>query len=262
MRFFVCVKQVPSTGEQRLDPVTGTVIREGIPSILNPFDAYAVEEALRLRARVGGEITAVSMGVPSVRETLRRTLALGVGRAILLTDRAFAGADTLATSRALAQAIEKAGGADLVLCGRMATDGDTAQVGPMLAERLGVPHVTDVTRVEEISSNEIIVRRLTDDGYQRLRVKLPALVTVMKEINVPRLPSLSGVLRAQKAEVETWNAEDIGAARETVGLAGSATRVVKTARPGAAAKCETLPDAAALLALLRQENLIGGECRA
>ena len=140
MKIVVCVKQVPATGEQRLDPVTGTVIREGVASILNPFDAYALEEAVRLKERLGGEITVLSMGVPSAQETLRRALAVGADRAILLSGRAFAGADTLATARALALAIRKLGGADLVLCGRMATDGDTAQVGPMLAELLGIPH--------------------------------------------------------------------------------------------------------------------------
>ena len=167
MKIVVCVKQVPATGEQRLDPVTGTVIREGVASILNPFDAYALEEAVRLKERLGGEITALSMGVPSAQETLRRALAVGADRAVLLSGRAFAGADTLATARALALAIRKLGGADLVLCGRMATDGDTAQVGPMLAELLGIPHAADVSRVERVEDGRVTLERMSDDGYPR-----------------------------------------------------------------------------------------------
>ena len=159
MKIVVCVKQVPATGEQRLDPVTGTVIREGVASILNPFDAYALEEAVRLKERLGGEITALSMGVPSAQETLKRALAVGADRAVLLSGRAFAGADTLATARALALAIRKLGGADLVLCGRMATDGDTAQVGPMLAELLGIPHAADVSRVERVEDGRVTLER-------------------------------------------------------------------------------------------------------
>ena len=166
MKIVVCVKQVPATGEQRLDPVTGTVIREGVASILNPFDAYALEEAVRLKERLGGEITALSMGVPSAQETLRRALAVGADRAVLLSGRAFAGADTLATARALALAIRKLGGADLVLCGRMATDGDTAQVGPMLAELLGIPHAADVSRIERVEDGRVTLERMSDDGYR------------------------------------------------------------------------------------------------
>ena len=188
MKIVVCVKQVPATGEQRLDPVTGTVIREGVASILNPFDAYALEEAVRLKERLGGEITVLSMGVPSTQETLKRALAVGADRAVLLSGRAFAGADTLATARALALAIRKLGGTDLVLCGRMATDGDTAQVGPMLAELLGIPHAADVSRVERVEDGRVTLERMSDDGYRAERLPLPSLLTVVKEINVPRLP--------------------------------------------------------------------------
>lgn len=254
MRFAVCVKQVPAANEQRLDPVTGTVIREGVASILNPFDAYALEEAIRLRARLGGEIVALSMGVPSAEETLRRALAVGADRAVLLTGRAFAGADTLATARALALAIQKLGGADLVLCGRMATDGDTAQVGPMLAEFLGVPHASDVACIEEIDQTHAVLTRMTDDGYLRQRMPLPALLSVVKEINVPRLPCVSGVLRAHRAEVTVWDAPDIGADAGDVGRAGSRTQVVRTQRPAARASCRVLPDATALWDALRAEK--------
>ena len=247
MKITVCVKQVPAANEQRLDPVTGTVIREGVPSILNPFDAYALEEAVRLKERLGGEITVLSMGVPSARETLRRALAVGADRAILLSGRAFAGADTLATARALAKAIGKAGGADLVLCGRMATDGDTAQVGPMLAEMLGVPHAADVSEIEAIDGGRVTLTRMTDDGYRREQLPLPALLTVVKEINVPRLPSVMGVLRGQAAEVTVWDAPDIGAPPEEIGLRGSRTRVVRTARPAKRAGCRMVDGFAALM---------------
>ena len=247
MKITVCVKQVPATGEQRLDPVTGTVIREGVPSILNPFDAYALEEAVRLKERLGGEITVLSMGVPSARETLRRALAVGADRAILLSGRAFAGADTLATARALSLAIRKAGGADLVLCGRMATDGDTAQVGPMLAEMLGVPHAADVSEIEAIDGGRVILTRMTDDGYRREQLPLPALLTVVKEINVPRLPSVTGVLRGQAAEVTVWDAPDVGALPEEIGQRGSRTRVVRTARPAKKAGCRMVDGFAALM---------------
>ena len=247
MKITVCVKQVPAANEQRLDPVTGTVIREGVPSILNPFDAYALEEAVRLKERLGGEITVLSMGVPSARETLRRALAVGADRAILLSGRAFAGADTLATARALAKAIGKAGGADLVLCGRMATDGDTAQVGPMLAEMLGVPHAADVSEIEAIDGGRVTLTRMTDDGYRREQLPLPALLTVVKEINVPRLPSVTGVLRGQAAEVTVWDAPDVGALPEETGQRGSRTRVVRTARPAKRAGCRMVDGFAALM---------------
>ena len=227
--------------------MTGTVIREGVPSILNPFDAYALEEAVRLKERLGGEITVLSMGVPSARETLRRALAVGADRAILLSGRAFAGADTLATARALAKAIGKAGGADLVLCGRMATDGDTAQVGPMLAEMLGVPHAADVSEIEAIDGGRVTLTRMTDDGYRREQLPLPALLTVVKEINVPRLPSVMGVLRGQAAEVTVWDAPDVGALPEETGQRGSRTRVVRTARPAKRAGCRMVDGFAALM---------------
>ncbi len=254
MKIVVCVKQVPATGEQRLDPVTGTVIREGVPSILNPFDAYALEEAVRLKERFGGEIVALSMGVPSAKETLRRALAVGADRAILLSGCAFAGADTLATARALSLAVCKLGGADLVLCGRMATDGDTAQVGPMLAELLGVPHAADVAHIKRVENGRMTIARMTDDGYRCERLPLPALLTVVKEINVPRLPSVTGVLRAARAEATVWDAADIGASPEDVGQRGSRTRVVRTARPEKKAGCRMLGGAAALLTALKAKG--------
>lgn len=231
MRIYVCVKQVPASNETLLDPVTHTIIREGAQSVLNPFDAYAAEEAVRIKARCGGKVTAFSMGIPSAEGMLRRVIATGADDAVLLTDRAFAGSDTLATARTLAAAMMKRGLSDLILCGRMATDGDTAQVGPMLAECLGIRHVSDVAEIETIRGESCVVRKMTDDGYVRLRVKLPALLTVLKEINIPRLPSVSGVLRGERAKVARVNREALGIGEAETGLAGSATRVVSSERP-------------------------------
>lgn len=231
MKIDVCVKQVPASNETRLDPVTHTIIRDGAVSILNPFDAYAVEEALRIRERCGGTVKAFSMGIPAAAEMLRRVLALGVDDALLLTDRAFAGSDTLATARVLAAAVTADGLPGLILCGRMATDGDTAQVGPMLAECLGIPHVSDVAAVEEITEESAVVRRLTDYGYVRLRVRLPALLTVLKEINNPRLPSLTGILQAEEREIPVADHSVLQLDPSRTGLGGSATRVVSSVRP-------------------------------
>ena len=240
MNICVCVKQVPASNETRLDPVTHTIIREGAESILNPFDAFAVEEAVRLKARFGGHISAFSMGIPAVSDMLRRVIAVGADEAFLLSDRAFAGADTLATARALSAALSKNGLPDLILCGRMATDGDTAQVPPMLAELLNIPHVSDAARIEGLEGGILTVRRLTDDGYERVSVPLPALVTVLKEINVPRLPSIAGILRGAASDVRVIKCADLGLAPETVGLKGSCTRVVKSERPVIARECTLL----------------------
>lgn len=261
MKICVCVKQVPSSNETRLDPVTNTIIREGVDSILNPFDAFAVEEAVRLKTRFGGSITALSMGIPAVSELLRRVIAVGADDAVLLSDRAFAGSDTLATARTLAAAIQKRGLPDLILCGRMASDGDTAQVGPMLAECLSIPHLTDIAEIESIENGVLTARRLTDGGYVRVSMPLPALLTVLKEINVPRLPSISGILRGEGADVTVWNHDDLGLSPEITGLKGSATRVVKSERPNLACETEFITgtpaqQAAALLAHLKNDKLI------
>ena len=260
MKIHVCVKQVPASNETLLDPVTHTIIREGTQSILNPFDAYAVEEAVRIKARCGGTVTAFTMGIPAAEGILRRVIAVGADDAVLLTDRAFAGSDTLATARTLAAAIRKKGMPDLILCGKMATDGDTAQVGPMLAECLSIPHVSDVAEIESVNEEKCTVRKMTDDGYVRLEVRLPALLTVLKEINIPRLPSVSGVLRGEKAGVGRMTREDLGIDPKTTGLKGSATRVVSTERPVPARETVWIkgtPEAQArqLKALLREEKI-------
>ena len=231
MNIVVCVKQVPGTNEVKMNKETNTIIREGMAAIINPFDTYAVEEGVRLKEQTDGKVTAISMGIPAVADLLKETIGLGVDEAVLLSDRTFAGADSLATSYALSKGIEKIGDVDLIICGKQATDGDTAQVGPSLAEKLGIPHTTYVKKIEEIREGYIRCERMTDDGYEVIEMTLPAVITVVKEINEPRLPSIKGMMRAKKAVVNVWTADDIGADEELCGLKGSPTQVVKTFVP-------------------------------
>ena len=231
MEIVVCVKQVPATTRVQLDPRTRTIIREGVELMLNPFDAYALEEALHLREAHGGRVSVITMGIPSAAAMLREALAMGADQAALLTDRRFAGADTLATATTLAAAIRKLGMVDLILCGRQAIDGDTAQVGPELAEKLGIPHATAVTRIEEINAGMLTCQKMIDEGYARLRVKLPALLTVVKEINTPRFPTVAGFRRAQKSDILIWKVEDLDVDPGRIGLEGSPTQVISTFVP-------------------------------
>ena len=230
MDIVVCIKQVPETTEVKIDPQTKTLVREGIPGIVNPLDMYAIEEGLRLKERYGGKVKVLTMGPPQAEDALREALAMGADEAVLLSDKALAGSDTLATSYALSMAVRKLG-YDLVICGKQAVDGDTAQVGPEMAEHLGVPFVAWVRKVEEVSDGKIKVQRLMDDGYEVLEMPLPALITVVKEINEPRLPSLRGKMRARKAQIPVWTVEDIGADPSRVGLEGSPTQVVRVFTP-------------------------------
>jgi electron transfer flavoprotein beta subunit len=231
MHFVVCIKQVPDTTDVRIDPKTNTLMREGVSSIINPFDTYAIEEALRLREKLGGKVTALSMGPPQAEAALREAIAMGVDEGILLSDRAFAGSDTWATSYALAMALRKIGDADIILCGKQASDGDTAQVGPGIATHLDLPQITYVRKIEEIDEKHIVAERLLEGGYEVIEAPLPCMLTVVKEISEPRLPSLKGKMKARKAEIPVWSAEDIGAAKDKVGLEGSPTKVVRIFTP-------------------------------
>ena len=231
MNIVVCLKQVPGTTEVRIDPETNTLIRQGIKNIVNPFDTYALEEGVRLKERYEGKVTAVSMGPPQAEEILREAISSGADEAILLSDTAFAGADTLATSYTLSQAIRKIHDYDLIICGRQTVDGDTGQVGPELAEMLEIPFVAYVSKVEEIETDRMKVQRMVEDGHETIETPLPAVITVVKEINVPRLPSLRGLTRAKSAEVPVWTAQDLCVDTSLVGLSGSATRVVKVFFP-------------------------------
>ncbi len=232
MKIIVCIKQVPDTTNVKINPQTNTLIREGVASIINPFDVYALEEGVRLKEKHGGLVQVLSMGPPQVEAALREAISLGADEAYLLSDRAFAGADTLATAYTLAAGIRKLGGADIILMGRQAIDGDTGQVGPGAAENLGIPHITDIRKIESIDADgTIIVQRLLEDGYVRLKTRLPALFTVVKEINEPRLPSLKGKLRAKKEPIHVWGAKDLELNLERVGLTGSPTQVIKIFTP-------------------------------
>jgi len=231
MNIIVCIKQVPDTTEIKIDRETNTLIREGVESIINPFDLYAIEEALRLREAHGGKVTALSMGPPQVESALREAVSIGIDEIILLTDRKFAGADTWATSLTLSEAIRKIGDYDLVLFGQQAIDGDTAQVGPGVATHLGLPQTCFVKKVEATDAGKITVQRLLEDGYDRVEMPLPAVLSVVKEINTPRLPSLRGKRNAKKAELKFWNAEDLNLDENLIGLNGSPTQVVKIFSP-------------------------------
>jgi len=233
MNIIVCIKQVPDTTEIRINPETNTLVREGVESIINPFDLYAIEEGVRIKEKHGGKVTVISMGPPQVDSALREAISLGVDEAVHLCDRAFAGADTLATGYTLARGIAKIEDYDIILCGKQAIDGDTAQVGPGIAIQLDIPQITYVKKIEEIGDGVIRVQRMTEEGYEVIEGDLPIMLTVVKEINDPRLPSLKGKMKAKKAEIITWTAADIAADDELIGLDGSPTQVVKIFSPPA-----------------------------
>ena len=234
MHAIVCMKQVPDTTEVKIDPERGTLIREGVPSIVNPFDTYAIEEALLLREKFGGKVTVITMGPPQAQEALKEAVAMGCDEAILISDRAFAGSDTWATSYTLAQTIRRIGNFDIILCGKQAIDGDTGQVGPGVARQLNINQLTYVFKVQEIDpdAGTIRVERLVEEGREIVESRLPALLTVVKDINHPRYPTFKGIRRASRMEIPVWTVGELeGANRELFGLDGSPTRVVKVFNP-------------------------------
>ena len=231
MHIIVCVKQVPDTTRVEVDPETKTLKREGVESVLNPLDTFAVEEALAIRERLGGTVTALTLGPPQAETMLRQVMALGVDEAVLVSGREFAGSDTWATSYALARAAGTLGDYDLILCGKQAVDGDTAHVGPEIAVHLDLPQATYVRDVGEISRETVVVERLTDEGTQRVRLPLPAVLTVVKDLNEPRLPNLEDLCRGRFADLQTLDAADIKADIREIGLDGSPTRVVEIFSP-------------------------------
>lgn len=237
MKIIVCVKAVPSSTEVRFDPLSHTIIRDGKQAVINPFDAAALECAVRIKENTGAQVTTLSMGIPDTVRILRDTAARGADEAVLLSDRAFAGADTLATSYSLACAVKRIGMPGLVICGKMAVDGDTAQIGPELAAMLGIPAVTNVKKILAVREKEIEVVRESDSGEEDITVSLPALITVVKNIADPRMPSIAGIRAAEETDVPVWTAEDIGAEKERTGLAGSATQVVRTFSPERKKEC-------------------------
>jgi electron transfer flavoprotein beta subunit len=231
MRILVPVKQVPETGNVKMDEKTGTMIREGVESIVNPLDLYSIECALHLRERHGGTVTVISMGPPKAEKAIREALSMGCDDGVLLSDRAFAGADTWATSHVLAQAVRALGAFDIIVAGVRATDGDTGQVGPEMASMLDLPAATFVSGILSVGDGAIVVERLVEGGYETLRLPLPCLITVVNEISSPRLPTLRGKQSARSKTVPVWGKNDIDVREDHLGLKGSPTRVVKIATP-------------------------------
>ena len=238
MNVIVCLKQVPGTTQVQINPETNNLIRDGIENIINPLDTYAIEEAVRLRERFGGGVTAISMGPPQTESALREAISLGVDEGILLSDPAFAGADTWATSRTLAAAVRRLAQTDLVICGRQTLDGDTGHVGPQLAQMLGLPFIAYVSRIEDVAEGQMRVRRLVEDGYEIVASPLPAVITVVKEINTPRLPSLRGIARSRSATIPAWGVKELNVDPKGVGMSGSFTRVVRIYAPERACRGE------------------------
>ncbi|MCP4720941.1 MAG: electron transfer flavoprotein subunit beta/FixA family protein [Desulfobacteraceae bacterium] len=242
MNIIVLVKQVPNTTKVKLDPRTGNLIREGLESIVNPDDLHAIEAGVRIKEEMGGKVTAVSMGPPQAVDALTQAMGMGADRGILLCDAAFAGADTWATSLTLSRAIEKIGEYDLIFCGHQAIDGDTAQIGPQVADWLGIAQATYVKEIEQVKPGEpgepakpgeIIVKRRLENGVERLACQLPSLLTVIKEVNKPRYANMERMITSctDRAPISVWNAADIGVNTCEVGLEGSNTHVIKTFTP-------------------------------
>lgn len=231
MEIVVCIKQVPDTTEVKIDPVTNTLIRQGVPSIVNPFDKNALEAALQLRDKHGGRVTVLSMGPPQAKDALKECLAMGADAAILVSDRAFGGADTLATSYTLAAAVRKIGAYDLIFCGKQAIDGDTAQVGPEMAEHLGIAQITYAAQMT-IEGEVARVEREHEEGYEIIEVKLPLLVSVIKSAQYePRFPTVKNTMKANRTEIPVWTAADLTVEEAKIGLKGSPTKVNKIFSP-------------------------------
>lgn len=260
MNIVVCIKQVPDTTEIKLDPVKGTLIRDGVPSIMNPDDKGGLEFALRLKDKFGANVTVITMGPPQAEAILREAYAMGVDRAILLSDRKFGGADTLATSRTIAAALRKLD-YDLIVTGRQAIDGDTAQVGPQIAEHLGLPQVTYAEELEYDGKDNFTVRKADEDGYQIVEVDAPCLVTALASGVKPRYMSVRGIVEAYDKPVEVWNFDSVEVDPDTIGLNGSPTRVAKSFAKGMKAPgqlYEVEPEEAVeiILAKLREKFII------
>jgi len=240
MHVVVCIKQVPDTADVKINPETNTLMRDGVKSIINPFDMYAIEEGIRIKEAYGGKVTVITMGPPQAEEALKEAVSMGVDDAILISDRAFAGSDTYATSYALSAAIEKIGDYDLILCGKQASDGDTAQVGPGIATHLDLPQATYVKKIVSLDEEKAVVERMTEEGYDVVELQMPCLFTVVKEINEPRVPSLRGKMKAKSFKVNVWTAKDLEADPEKIGLKGSPTQVVKIFTPQRSVETETI----------------------
>ncbi|MBD3181970.1 electron transfer flavoprotein subunit beta [Candidatus Poribacteria bacterium] len=231
MQIIVPIKQVPETGNVKIDEAKGTMVRDGVESIVNPLDLYAIEIALQLKEKRSGKITVISMGPPKAETAIREAMSMGCDEGVLITDRAFAGSDTWATSYSLSKTIKKLGHYDIIITGVRATDGDTGQVGPGIAAFLDLPLSTFTSAVKDISDGKVTVERLIESGYETLRLPMPCLLTVIREISYPRLPTLRGKQRARSKEIPAWGPENIEAQKNLVGINGSPVKVVKINRP-------------------------------
>ncbi len=247
MRIIVAIKQVPETKSVKMDEKTGTVIREGVEAIVNPLDLYAIETALQLREKHGGEVIGISMGPAKAITALREAIAMGFDSGVLVSNSAFAGSDTWATSYILAETIKLIGDFSLVICGERATDGDTGQVGPGIASFLDLPVVSYVSKIEQVrlqtsdsrlQTQGLGLNRLVEDGYEVLSCSLPCVITVVKEVSIPRLPTLRGKQRAKRTEIPVWGRDDLDVELSKVGVNGSPTRVVKIFKPKVTRQCE------------------------
>jgi electron transfer flavoprotein beta subunit len=231
LNIIIPIKQVPETSNVKMDKETGTMIREGVVSVINPLDLYAIEAGIQLKEQFGGKVTVFTMGPQAATKALKEAVAMGCDEGILISDRKFAGADTWATSYTLSEAIKHIGDYDLVLAGERATDGDTGQVGPGIAAWLDIPLATYVSKIDEVTKDSITVERLVEEGYQILQLPLPALLTVVKEISNPRLPTLRGKKKARVSEIPVMSAADLQLKESNIGLNGSPTKVVKIGYP-------------------------------
>ncbi len=240
MRIVVPIKQVPETRSVKMDEKTGTVIRDGVESIVNPLDLYSIEAALILKERFGGEIIAISMGPPQAATALKEALAMGIDQAILVSDKAFAGSDTWGTAYVLGEAIKTIGDYDLIICGERATDGDTGQVGPEMAAYLNLPVTTYVNGVNDWRAGALTITRLVEHGEELVRMRLPGVLTVVKEVSDPRLPTLDGKILARETVIPVLALNDLKLDLKLIGLKGSPTRVVKIFRPKVTRECELL----------------------
>ena len=240
LKILVPIKQVPESGNVKMDPATGTMIRAGVENVVNPLDLYAIESALRLKEKYGWEVTALSMGPPAAMRVLREAAAMGCDFCALLSDKRFSGADTWATSYTLSRGAARLGSFDIIIAGERATDGDTAQVGPALAAWLDIPALTYVSKIETVERGRIFAERLVEEGYELLEAPLPCLLTVVKEIAVPRLPTLRGKIRSREMDIPVFTADDLDVDHACLGLKGSPTRVVKIETPSVSRNGRTI----------------------
>ncbi len=231
MKIIIPIKQVPETSNVKMDKETGTMKRDGVESIVNPLDLYAIETGIQLVEKYGGTVKVITMGPPSAEKALKEAIAMGCDSGVLVSGREFAGADTWSTSYVLSKVIKELGDFDLILAGERATDGDTGQVGPGIASFMDIPLATYTSKVIEVSDDNITIERLIEEGYERLRLPLPSLLTVVKEISYPRLPTLRGKQKAKNLDIPIMSCENVNMERECLGLKGSPTRVVKIAHP-------------------------------